>query len=140
MKRTAVAILIVVALAGCGSSSQVESSPAATTSPTQSPTATVTILEMAAGRCGLSPLHGATIGDAGRTLTIDGLGEEDADGVDIDGIRCLLDVTEASDAVRSEIQQTRALDGRQQGTWGDIEASWAYHPDSGIEMVLTLKS
>ena len=30
----------------------------------------------------------------------------------------------------------RALDGRQTGTWDDFEASWGYHPDDGINLVI----
>lgn len=35
------------------------------------------------------------------------------------------------------MSQTRALDGTQHGTWGNISASWTYHPDSGLDAVLT---
>jgi hypothetical protein len=38
--------------------------------------------------------------------------------------------------VTEQIGQTRALDGRQTATWGDFEASWTYHPDNGLNLVI----
>ncbi|WP_181062313.1 MULTISPECIES: hypothetical protein [unclassified Pseudoclavibacter] len=35
----------------------------------------------------------------------------------------------------SKIEQTRALDGRQDDSWDDLEASWTYHPDDGLNIV-----
>jgi hypothetical protein len=37
------------------------------------------------------------------------------------------------------MEQTRALDGRQQDTWGGYTASWSYHPDSGMELIVQAK-
>ena len=34
---------------------------------------------------------------------------------------------------------TRALDGRQTATYGDITVSWTYHPDCGLEILYERK-
>ena len=31
---------------------------------------------------------------------------------------------------------TRALDGRQSATWAQFEASWTYHPDDGLDVLV----
>jgi hypothetical protein len=49
---------------------------------------------------------------------------------------CVLQGLEASDSVIARMDNTRALDGRQTGTWGDFEASWGYHPDDGLNLVI----
>ncbi|MEV0456461.1 hypothetical protein [Catellatospora methionotrophica] len=79
----------------------------------------------------------AEIGDGGNTLMLQSEGEEDP-GISYTQLKCFLDELKVSDAVRSEIGQTRALDGKQNGEWGKFKASWRYHPDSGLNMVVTM--
>ena len=31
---------------------------------------------------------------------------------------------------------SRALDGTQEQSWGDYSASWTYHPDDGLNIVI----
>jgi hypothetical protein len=35
------------------------------------------------------------------------------------------------------MDNTRALDGMQTASWGNYEASWTYHPDEGLDVVVT---
>jgi hypothetical protein len=39
-------------------------------------------------------------------------------------------------SVSEQVWATRALDGRVQETWPGYTASWTYHPDSGLQMVI----
>ena len=79
------------------------------------------------------------IGDGGYTLSIDGEGEESA-GADISDIACVLFELDVSDAVVGRIDNTRALDGTQEGSWGNFFATWSYHPDSGLSMIIEERS
>ncbi|OWU99814.1 hypothetical protein B5D80_28730 [Micromonospora wenchangensis] len=79
----------------------------------------------------------ARIGDGGNSLTLDGRGEEDS-GLAYTDIVCILNELGAPDHVLSEMDSTRALDGRQSAQWGEIRASWSYHPDQGLDLILVL--
>ncbi|MDI1465020.1 hypothetical protein QEZ54_29025 [Catellatospora sp. KI3] len=98
---------------------------------TQSP------LEKAARQCANGNRF-VTIGDGGKTLMFNTQGEE-RDGVSITTLECFLRELEVSDAIIAEIDTTRALDGRQTGDWGDYHGSWTYHPDNGLQMIVTMK-
>jgi len=43
------------------------------------------------------------------------------------------------EAVTPKMGQTRALDGRQPETYEDIEVSWTYHPDTGLEVLYEVR-
>lgn len=43
------------------------------------------------------------------------------------------------EAVTTKMGQTRALDGRQTETYEDIEVSWTYHPDTGLEVLYEVR-
>jgi hypothetical protein len=84
------------------------------------------------------------LGDDGYTLTIDGLSETAVSAgpgqSDLVDIGCLLGRLGTSDVVLGLIENTRALDGMQTGSWksdqGTFSAWWNYHPDDGLEMVI----
>lgn len=48
---------------------------------------------------------------------------------------CILERTDAPDYVVSQMESTRALDGRQSTEWGDYAAEWTYHPDDGLDVL-----
>lgn len=79
-----------------------------------------------------------TVGDGGRTLTLNGAGDTSG-GLAIDDLACVLGNLHVSDAVIAKMDGTRALDGMQTGSWDDIDASWTYHPDDGLDVILTQK-
>ncbi len=108
-----------------------DSEPSKPTEPSQ------TALGLAAAACGVSSSLYFTMGDQGHTLSIDGEGDEDAGGADITKIACVLASLDVSTAVSARMDNTRALDGMQEGAWGDFEASWTYHPDSGFDLIIT---
>lgn len=41
------------------------------------------------------------------------------------------------ESVKAHMFATRALDGRQTDTWPGFSASWSYHPDDGMDLVIT---
>ena len=53
-----------------------------------------------------------------------------------DDVLCILNQIGTPDYVKSAIDSVRALDGRQTQEFGNIEISYSYHPDSGIDMTI----
>jgi hypothetical protein len=98
------------------------------------------VMQDTATTCDLALASGAVVGDDGATLTLDGKGAEESTGLDITQIACVLFALKTPDAVVAQIDGTRSLDGRQSATWGDVSASWTYHPDNGLDMILTTKT
>lgn len=133
--------LFAIALVGCGSSAGTAGSEAG--GPSSSTSTSIpgkTKIESALSECGISPAdRNFDVGDGGYTLSIDGEGEEDS-GAGITDIACVLFALDVSDAVVGRIDNTRALDGTQEGSWGDFYATWSYHPDSGMSMVIEDRS
>jgi hypothetical protein len=61
-------------------------------------------------------------------------------GAQISDIEAAFEVLEVPESVLLQISRTRALDGTQDATWTAsndtiIEASWTYHPDSGLNFI-----
>ncbi len=96
------------------------------------------VLTDAADACGTNHVYGTTLADGGTSLTFDMRGEEDARGADIATIMCVFDELKMPSAVLSHIKQTTSMDGRQTETWDNITVSWSYHPDRGLDGVLTV--
>lgn len=86
-----------------------------------------------------SKASSARLGDSDRSLSLDGEGEEDFDGLSISEINCVLDVLNVPDSIRSQMSSTRALDGMQRDSWGNFNVSWNYHPNSGLTVNLSEK-
>ncbi|MCW4457667.1 hypothetical protein [Microbacterium sp. MPKO10] len=91
--------------------------------------------ESALEACNLDDSPHATIGDDGASLELQTFGDE-ASGIGPEEFMCVTDELDISDAVLSRIETTRALDGRQEASWGDFTASWTYHPDNGLNMLI----
>lgn len=89
--------------------------------------------------CGVENNRWITIGDGGRSLSMDSFGEE-SDGADFDDIFCVLDELDTPDSVIKRINSTRSLDGRQSADWDGLSASWGYHPDNGLDIVRNVRS
>lgn len=96
------------------------------------------LLSDAVEACDVASTYGIELADEGRSITFDMKGEADAVGADIADIACLFSELDVPSAVMSHIDQTTSMDGRQTETWGDLTASWSYHPDRGLDGVLTL--
>jgi hypothetical protein len=79
----------------------------------------------------------ANLADAGKTISFDTAGEEDYGvGDDIEDIACVLLALRAPTFIVTEIDNTRALDGMQRDSWRRFKASWTYHPDDGLNIVI----
>jgi hypothetical protein len=79
--------------------------------------------------------------DDGRGLAITGESSDGGDGASIEQIALALIVVEMPESAISRMDRTRALDGTQDATWSAsdgtrIRASWTYHPDAGLNIVL----
>jgi hypothetical protein len=74
--------------------------------------------------------------DDGRTLIVDMKGAEDLVGVTIDQIDCVLVELDIPASVTARMDSTRALDGVQTGTWDSYTATWSFHPDTGLDLII----
>lgn len=81
---------------------------------------------------------GVAVEDGGRTLTIDTKGEEESAGATYTEYSCIIDALDVPGSVRAKIGNTRALDGMVTADWDGYSASWNYHPDKGINMVISM--
>lgn len=85
-----------------------------------------------------SKLCGIPMNDGGRTLIVDGKGSDAKSGsADITKISCVLSAVHAPQAVITQMNQTRALDGRQEADWSHLHASWSYSPSTGLDIIIT---
>lgn len=83
--------------------------------------------------CGL-PAN--VVKDGGATLVLDGAGSESS-GLPIEDMACALNSISVPDFIVTQMDQTRALDGRQTATHDGYSYSWIYHPDSGLDITIT---
>lgn len=79
---------------------------------------------------------GVDIGDEGRSVSIDMMGEDETTGATLMTTFCVVGELDLPDYVAEDIENTRALDGRQQAEWDEMAASWSYHPDSGLAITI----
>lgn len=93
-----------------------------------------TTLERAKDHCAETATSIRT-GDDGRTLIGNGVGVGSGRG-DVTSLGCIFRRLEVPDAVVARFDSTRALDGRQEASWDGYTASWSYHPDNGIDIVI----
>jgi hypothetical protein len=80
--------------------------------------------------------EGARLGDEGTSLMLDMPGEDEPDGLTPEQVGCIFGRLDMPEHVLNRMGQTRALDGMQDAEWGDYTASWTYHPDSGLDVIL----
>lgn len=85
--------------------------------------------------CDVESRLGINIGDEGQSISMQSEGMESA-GAPYSEIVCVLTELETTDSVLARIDGTRALDGRLTGQWGEFSASWGYHPDNGLDIVV----
>ncbi|WP_282944494.1 hypothetical protein [Cellulomonas endometrii] len=78
-----------------------------------------------------------SVSDGGRTLTLDMAGETPASGLlDAADVACVLGALETPTATVTLMDTTTALDGRQTDSWDGLTASWRYHPDTGLDVII----
>lgn len=92
-------------------------------------------LVAASEKCGAGQLA-----DGDKTLLLDMVGEETGTGdLTTERVMCVLTALEVPTHLIATMEQTTALDGRQTGSWGEFEASWTYHPDRGLDVIVRQK-
>lgn len=57
-------------------------------------------------------------------------------GASYDQAMCALKKIGAPESLSIKIAQTRALDGTMSSEWNEFEATWTYHPDSGLNLLV----
>ena len=80
----------------------------------------------------------AIVGDGGLTLTIDAKGGDDYQGLNNVDLWCIVLELGAPASAIAHMEQTTSMDGRQTESWDEIEVSWSYHPDRGMDSVWTI--
>jgi hypothetical protein len=100
--------------------------------PTSANAAAKPTIKQAAKKCNVT----ANLADQGRTLSFDTEGEEDVSGDSVVDVACVLLFLKAPSYVITQIDNTRALDGMQRARWGPFRASWTYHPDNGLNIII----
>lgn len=95
-----------------------------------------TILEAAVDECNLIGADRG-IGDDGYSVDLDSSGN-DGGGIAYAKLDCVLNELGISDAIRSRMGGTRALDGTLTAEQGPMTLSWTYHPDAGLDVVISL--
>lgn len=139
--RAAVTTMFIVLLAACGSTE----AEVATVEPAAAVTPATPPLQLVAEQCELPE---SAIGDEGATLILDGAGKDDrkrvqgttvtvGDNLDIEEIGCALGGVGTPDSVVAMMEGTRAMDGRQTHTADGYSYTWSYHPDSGLDIIIT---
>lgn len=90
--------------------------------------------------CGLTEQEGIDLGDEDQSLTMDSESYKAIyqEGADDAQIGCVLRALHMPDSVKSRMDNTRALDGRQSAEWDEFAASWSYHPDNGTNVVIEI--
>lgn len=80
----------------------------------------------------------AYVSSDGSYMTIDTNPYDIEDYMDYDAYMAIYSINAAlglPDSLMEKMGQTRALDGRQSQTYGDVTVSWTYHPDDGLEIL-----
>jgi hypothetical protein len=76
------------------------------------------------------------LGDDGHTLIVDSEGEDSA-GADLADLYIVLAALDVPESVIAQMDSTRALDGTRDATWDGMTATWTYHPDDGLDVIIT---
>lgn len=94
-------------------------------------------LQVAYGECiGGKGWKTLTLGDEGRSLIID-TGSEYGP---IEGLACVLGQLGTSQAIVAQMESTTAMMGVQEAEDDSLRYQFSYHPDNGINMVITDES
>lgn len=92
-----------------------------------------TVIERAVDRCPV----GIAASDGGRSVILDMEGEDWLSGeLSYAQVECVLDELDVPDSVLARMLETRALDGRQDASWDGLTATWSYHPDDGLDVIV----
>lgn len=120
------AVVLGIALAGCGST-------------TSGSGDSETQIQTAYTGCGtevsaMTDYNGSIeMGDDGSSLIVDGVQGDKG----FEALSCVINALGISDALRSRVNSTTALQGQQSATEDGLTYEWSYHPDNGVEMTVS---
>ncbi len=86
-------------------------------------------------KCSAADTTGVDVMDNGMSMNLRTAGKK-SDGATMLTVVCVLTELEAPDSLLTRLDSTRALDGTQTGEWAGFSASWTYHPDNGLNIIL----
>ncbi|KKI18725.1 MULTISPECIES: hypothetical protein [unclassified Leucobacter] len=89
----------------------------------------------AAKACDFTTFHYDTLDD-GEAVEIDHAVMKYGEGLTATQVFCFLGELDAPASLEAKINNTRALDGTQTETWNHLKATWTYHPDSGLNLIV----
>jgi hypothetical protein len=95
-------------------------------------------LARAYSTCGLETVIGAYLEDGERTLTVDTMGEDEVLGASYSDYLCVLGALETPSRITSRMDGTSAMDGQQTDTADGLTYFWKYHPDSGVQLTVSM--
>lgn len=78
------------------------------------------------------------LADEGTTLVVDLKGDEDLGGDDFEDLDCVYEQLAIPTRITARMEATRALDGMQSAEWDEFAATWTFHPDAGLNIILSL--
>lgn len=87
----------------------------------------------AANGCGIDPSSREQL-DGGDAFNLPRATK--SDGATVAEVHCFLEELGAPESLKTKLGQTRALDGTQSASWAEFEATWTYHPDSGLNLLV----
>lgn len=125
MKSIIGVVVLGIALAGCGST-------------TSGSGDSETQIQAAYVGCGtevgaMTDANGSIeMGDDDHSLLVDGVKGDQG----FEALSCVINALGLSDALRSRINSTTALQGQQSATEKGLTYEWSYHPDNGVEMTV----
>ncbi|MGP9837189.1 hypothetical protein [Arthrobacter sp. 179] len=97
--------------------------------------ASTQLITDAVADCDVEDSLGVDVMDEGASLQLSTTGEESSGASYIEVI-CVLQKLDVPESVVARFGTTRALDGQQTADWDGFTASWGYHPDTGLDIVV----
>ena len=79
---------------------------------------------------------GATLSNDGLSLTIDGDGEYDF--LSVFDVESVIKTLKLPDSLKTKMEITNSLMGRQTETYENIKVSWSYHPNNGLDAIFEI--
>lgn len=96
-----------------------------------------TRFELAFGSCTVTS-QDIEVADSGTSIIMDGPADNSNQLTEfLTDLYCVLAELEVPDFVIHNLENTTSLMGLQQAEWSGIHAQWSYHPDNGLDLVLT---
>lgn len=136
LKRHAMAIAIALGTFAMGVAAGIALPVTGTGSRGAEPSPTAAPLADAFDLCNAGDT-GGEIADEQTTLILDTQGTDDATGVDYTAVTCVLAPLDTPERVTQAMESTRALDGRITDSWDAYTANWPYHPDTGLDLIIS---